>query len=131
MRPLPDGVETFTKNSIDGETRGEWYLRQMLGAGNISGGNALHMMTGNLSFQIEHHLYPDLPSNRYEEIAPQVQALFERYGLPYVTGSFPKQLASAWAKVIRLSLPNRTEPVATPISGTTPDPARTAKPVAA
>ena len=66
----------------------------------------MHMMTGNLSFQIEHHLFPDLPSNRYAEIAPQVQALFERYGLSYVTGSFPKQLASAWDKVFRLSLPN-------------------------
>ena len=64
------------------------------------------MMTGNLSFQIEHHLFPDLPSNRYKEIAPKVQALFEKYDLPYVTGSLPQQVASAWHKVIRLSLPN-------------------------
>jgi fatty acid desaturase len=103
---FPEGVETFEKASIEGETRGEWYLRQMLGAANISGGSALHMMTGNLSFQIEHHLFPDLPSNRYAEIAPQVQALFEKYDLAYVTGSFPKQLASAWGKVFRLALPN-------------------------
>jgi linoleoyl-CoA desaturase len=103
---FPSGVQTFTKTSIDGETRGEWYLRQMLGSANISGGKALHLMTGNLSFQVEHHLYPDLPSNRYSEIAPQVQALFEKYGLQYVTGPLPKQVASAWWKVIRLSLPN-------------------------
>jgi linoleoyl-CoA desaturase len=103
---FPKGVETFTRASIVDETRGEWYLRQMLGAGNISGGAALHMMTGNLSFQIEHHLYPDLPSNRYQEIAPKVQEIFERYGLNYVTGPFPKQLASAWATVFRLALPN-------------------------
>jgi linoleoyl-CoA desaturase len=104
---FPEGVETFEKTSIDGETRGEWYLRQMLGAANISGGPAFHLMTGNLSFQIEHHLFPDLPSNRYAEIAPKVQALFEEYGLTYVSGSFPRQLASAWHKVFRLSLPNR------------------------
>ncbi len=103
---FPEGVETFTKTSIDGETRGQWYLRQMLGAANITGGAATHMMTGNLSFQIEHHLYPDLPSNRYVEIAPQVRALFERYGLSYVEGSLPRQLGSAWKKVVRLSLPN-------------------------
>jgi linoleoyl-CoA desaturase len=103
---FPYGVETFEKTSIDGETRGEWYLRQMLGAANISGGPLLHLMTGNLSFQVEHHLYPDLPSNRYKEIAPKVQELFERYGLTYATGPFPKQLASAWAKVLRMSLPN-------------------------
>jgi linoleoyl-CoA desaturase len=64
------------------------------------------MMTGNLSHQIEHHLFPDLPSNRYREIAPRVRDLFERYGLEYVTGPMPKQVASAWKKVIRLSLPN-------------------------
>ncbi len=103
---FPDGVETFERTSIDGETRGQWYLRQMLGAANISGGPLLHLMTGNLSFQVEHHLYPDLPSNRYQEIAPKVQELFERYGLTYTTGPLPKQLASAWAKVLRLSLPN-------------------------
>jgi NADPH-dependent stearoyl-CoA 9-desaturase len=66
----------------------------------------MHFMTGNLSHQVEHHLFPDLPSNRYAEIAPQVQALFEKYDLPYVTGSLPRQVASAWKKVIRLSLPN-------------------------
>jgi fatty acid desaturase len=101
-----EGVETFERRSINGETRGEWYLRQMLGSANITGNKAMHFMTGNLSFQVEHHLFPDLPSNRYQEIAPQVQALFEKYGLTYVTGSLPRQVGSAWAKVFRLSLPN-------------------------
>jgi linoleoyl-CoA desaturase len=103
---FPEGVETFERRSIEGETRGEWYLRQMLGSANITGSRAMHFMTGNLSHQIEHHLFPDLPSNRYAEVAPQVQAVFARYGLSYVTGSLPRQVASAWRKVIRLSLPN-------------------------
>ncbi|HZJ05132.1 MAG TPA: fatty acid desaturase, partial [Nocardioidaceae bacterium] len=92
--------------SIEGETRGEWYLRQMLGAANIEGSPFLHLMTGNLSFQIEHHLFPDLPSNRYKEIAPKVRELFERYGLTYTTGSLPRQVGSAWKKVFRLAAPN-------------------------
>jgi linoleoyl-CoA desaturase len=103
---FPEGVETFERKSINGETRGEWYLRQMLGSANISGGRAMHIMTGNLSYQIEHHLFPDLPSNRYQEIAPKVQAIFDEYGLKYTTGPLPKQVASAWSKVVRLSLPN-------------------------
>ena len=103
---FPEGVETFEKASIEGETRAEWYLRQMLGAANITGGRFLHLMTGNLSFQVEHHLFPDLPSNRYKEIAPKVKDLFDRNGLTYVEGSLPKQLFSAWKKVVRLSLPN-------------------------
>ncbi|WP_081287588.1 fatty acid desaturase family protein [Mycobacterium asiaticum] len=103
---FPSGVQTYEKTSIVGETRGQWYLRQMLGSANISGNAVLHFMTGNLSFQIEHHLYPDLPSNRYQEIAPKVQELFDRYGLTYTTGSLPRQVGSAWKKVFRLSLPN-------------------------
>jgi linoleoyl-CoA desaturase len=103
---FPEGVQTYEKTSIDGETRGQWYLRQMLGSANISGSRWMHFMTGNLSFQIEHHLFPDLPSNRYQEIAPKVQELFECYGLDYVSGPLPKQVASAWKKVFRLSLPN-------------------------
>ena len=60
---FPEGVETFEQKSIpDDETRGEWYLRQMLGSANISGSKAMHLMSGNLSHQIEHHLFPDLPS---------------------------------------------------------------------
>jgi fatty acid desaturase len=103
---FPEGVETFERTSIEGETRGEWYLRQMLGSANISGSKAMHFMTGNLSHQIEHHLFPDLPSNRYAEIAPQVQDVFQRYGLSYHTAPLPQQVASAWHKVVRLSLPN-------------------------
>src|SRR3954449_10316754 len=103
---FPDGVATFERRSINGETHGEWYVRQMLGSANISGSAAMHFMTGNLSHQVEHHLFPDLPSNRYAEIAPQVRDLFDKYDLPYVTGSLPRQVGSAWKKVIRLSLPN-------------------------
>jgi NADPH-dependent stearoyl-CoA 9-desaturase len=103
---FPEGVQTYEKTSIDGETRAQWYLRQMLGSANISGSKWMHFMTGNLSFQIEHHLFPDLPSNRYQEIAPKVAELFERYGLSYTTGSLPRQVASAWQKVWRLALPN-------------------------
>ncbi|MGY2127874.1 fatty acid desaturase family protein [Blastococcus sp. SYSU DS0617] len=103
---FPEGVETFEKASIDGETRGEWYLRQMLGSANISGSKAMHILTGNLSHQVEHHLFPDLPSNRYAEIAPRVKDIFDRYGLTYHSAPLPQQVASAWHKVIRLSLPN-------------------------
>ena len=103
---FPEGVETFERRSIEGETRGDWYLRQMLGSANISGSKAMHIMTGNLSHQIEHHLFPDLPSNRYAEVAPQVQALFAKYDLNYHSAPLVAQVYSAWHKVVRLSLPN-------------------------
>lgn len=61
----------------------------------------------DLSHQIEHHVFPDLPSNRYREIAGPVRELFERHGLPCNSRPLPRQVASAWHKVLRLSLPPR------------------------
>ncbi len=104
---FPEGVETFELETLDeNETKGEWYLRQMLGSADISGSPLMHLMTGNLSHQIEHHCFPDLPSNRYAEIAPDVEDLFQRYGLSYNTRPLVPQVASAWHRVLRLSFPN-------------------------
>lgn len=102
---FPEGVEVFTEEQIEGETRGQWYLRQLLGSCNIDGSPLLHIMSGNLSHQIEHHLFPDLPSNRYAEIAPRVRALCEKFGLPYHTGSLLGQAANVWKRIFRLALP--------------------------
>jgi linoleoyl-CoA desaturase len=104
---FPEGVSTFEQEELDeNETRGHWYLRQMLGSANISGSRFMHLMSGNLSHQIEHHIFPDLPSNRYVEIAPRVREVFDRFGLPYNARPLVRQVASAWHKVVRLSLPN-------------------------
>ncbi|MFE0254366.1 fatty acid desaturase family protein [Streptomyces sp. NPDC059010] len=102
---FPGDVRTFTEDEIEGETRGEWYLRQIQGSANIEGGRLLHILTGNLSHQIEHHVFPDLPSNRYAEVAPRVREICARYGLPYVTGSLRQQYASMWGRVLRHALP--------------------------
>jgi NADPH-dependent stearoyl-CoA 9-desaturase len=103
---FPEGVETFEIDRVpDDETQGEWYLRQMLGSADITGSPLLHLLTGNLSHQIEHHLFPDLPSNRYAEIAPQVRDVMERHGLRYHAAPLLTQVGSAWHKVVRLSLP--------------------------
>ncbi len=104
---FPEGVSVFELEELDDdETRGEWYVRQMLGSANISGSRVLHLMSGNLSHQIEHHCFPDLPSNRYAEIAPRVRELFDRYDLAYNARPLVRQVGSAWHRVVRLSLPN-------------------------
>ncbi|MEV5650568.1 acyl-CoA desaturase [Nocardia sp. NPDC052254] len=102
---FPSGVQTFTEEETENETRGEWYVRQMLGSANITGSKLFHVLSGNLSHQIEHHLFPDLPANRYPEIAPEVRALCEKYGLPYNTGRLSKQIGSVWLKICKLALP--------------------------
>ena len=102
---FPDGVEIFPRGSAENETRGHWYRRQVLGSANFEGGPLMHLMTGNLDHQIEHHLFPDLPSNRYVEVAPKVREVCERHGVAYNTGSFARQFGSVVRKVLRLSLP--------------------------
>jgi linoleoyl-CoA desaturase len=102
---FPDGVHTFSEDEVADETRGGWYVRQLLGAANIDGRPPFHFLSGNLSFQIEHHLFPDMPSSRYAEIAPRVREVCERYGLPYNTGPLRKQLGSVHRTILRLAFP--------------------------
>lgn len=102
---FPSGVHHFSKEDVDGETRARWYIRQLLGSANIGGGKLFHILSGNLSHQIEHHLFPDMPSNRYPEVAPRVRALATRYRLPYNTGSLTRQFGSTTWTIWRLAFP--------------------------
>ena len=102
---FPDGVEIFPKGSADNESRGGWYRRQILGSSNFEGGKVMNLMTGNLDFQIEHHLFPDMASTRYAEVAPRVREVCERHGLRYNTGSFARQFGTVIRKVLRYTLP--------------------------
>jgi NADPH-dependent stearoyl-CoA 9-desaturase len=106
---FPEGTHEFTEEETENETRGQWYHRQLLGSANLSGGPLFHIMSGNLSFQIEHHLFPDLPANRYAEISVEVQEVCERYGLPYNVGPLPQQFGSVVRKICRLALPETTQ----------------------
>jgi fatty acid desaturase len=120
---FPEGVATFTKEEAADESRGAWYLRQLLGSANITGGPLFHVLSGNLSHQIEHHLFPDIPAHRYAEMSVEVRDICERYGLPYNTGSFTKQLGSVWSRIFKLATPwakaeERPEPTTLPAGWT-------------
>jgi len=105
MGHIPDGAESFTEEQFESESRGGWYVRQLTGSCNLDGTPLFHLMSGHLSFQIEHHLFPDLPSNRYASIAPRVRAICERYGLPYSSGPLGRQWRSVARKILRYSFP--------------------------
>ncbi len=103
---FPDGAEKFSSDVLEHETRGEWYLRQILGTANFDAGPVLAFASGNLCYQIEHHLFPDLPSNRYAQIAHRVRAVCDKYDLPYTTGSIAKQYLSTLRTIHKLALPD-------------------------
>jgi fatty acid desaturase len=102
-----DGAEKFNPSVLEGETKPEWYLRQMLGTANFRAGKVLGFMTGNLCYQIEHHLFPDLPHNRYPEIAERVRALCVTYDLPYTTGPLLRQYLLTVRTICKLALPDQ------------------------
>jgi linoleoyl-CoA desaturase len=104
---FPDGAEKFALADMEGESKGQWYLRQMLGSANIDAGPAMAFMTGNLAYQIEHHLYPDLPSYRLAEISVRVREVCDKYDLPYTSGPMLVQYSKTWRTIAKLSLPDR------------------------
>lgn len=81
--------------------RAEWFLRQVLGTTNFStGGDARDFLHGFLSYQIEHHLFPDLPPLQYQRLQPKVKALCEKFGVPYRQETVGKRVKKLVAIVI-------------------------------
>jgi linoleoyl-CoA desaturase len=102
---FPDQTYVFEQDEVRDEKPGGRYVRQLIGAANINGSPMFHIMSGNLGYQVEHHLYPDMPSSRYGEIAPRVREICKRYGLPYNTGPFSKQWGKVQRTILRLAFP--------------------------
>ncbi|MDC9004749.1 fatty acid desaturase family protein [Mycobacterium marinum] len=100
---FPDGTQEFSVEETQNESRGQWYFRQVLGSANLTGGKTFHLLSGNLSHQIEHHLFPDIPARRYAEIAPEVQEICERYGIPYNRGPLLRQFGTVVRKIVKLA----------------------------
>jgi NADPH-dependent stearoyl-CoA 9-desaturase len=119
---FPDGTHEFTEEEAANETRGEWYYRQLLGSANLDGGKLFHIMSGNLSHQIEHHLFPDLPAHRYAEISVEVREICERYGIPYNSGPLHRQFGSVVRKIARLAVPPKPSLPSLPFRGRREEP---------
>lgn len=66
-------------------SRGEFYVRQVVGSVNYrTGGDAVDVAHLWLNYQIEHHLFPDVPMLAYRRVQPKVAALCARHGVPYL-----------------------------------------------
>ena len=103
-------AEVFHRSVLDGESRGHWYLRQLRGSSNLRGGKWFHILSGNLSHQIEHHLFPTVPAHRYQGLSLDVQEICRRYGQHYNTGSLPRQFGQVVWRILRHSMPSAPAP---------------------
>lgn len=104
---FPEGSHTFDEAECKNESKGQWYYRQILGSCNFEGGDVMHIMSGHLSCQVEHHLFPDIPSSRYRALSKEVQVICKKYNIPYNTDSFLNQYKTVIKKVIVHSFPNK------------------------
>lgn len=112
LRNVFTGLSFYTGHMVEGvkhydempKNRAEWYVQQIEGTANVRADRLTSMLMGHLNYQIEHHLFPKLPPNRLEEVAPKVEALCEKYGVQYLTGSFGDQIASVFKRTLKYAL---------------------------
>lgn len=88
-----DDVMAFDEKA---KGKGEFYLRQILGSVNYpTGSNFNDFFYGWLNYQIEHHLWPNLPLSQYQALQPQTLALCKKHNIPYLQESVFKRLRKA------------------------------------
>jgi len=79
-----------------GKGKGEFYLRQILGSVNYpTGSDSNDFFYGWLNYQIEHHLWPDIPLSQYQYVQPKVVEVCKKHGIPYCQDSVFKRLRKA------------------------------------
>jgi fatty acid desaturase len=105
-------AEVFHKSVLENELPGHWYLRQLRGSSNLKGGKLFHILSGNLSHQIEHHLFPTVPARRYATMSVKVQEVCERFGQNYNNDHLHKQFAQVVWRIIRHSFPSSPKSLA-------------------
>jgi NADPH-dependent stearoyl-CoA 9-desaturase len=97
-------VGTETKHYAEkANGRAEWYRMQVEATNNFEVPHLVSVLCGALDRQIEHHLFPALPTNRLREIAPEVRAICEAHGVEYRTDTWPRTLGKALKKIAELS----------------------------
>ncbi len=74
--------------------KGHWYLSQLESSVNFKGSRRMSILWGHLNYQIEHHLFPDIPSHHYPDMAKEVKVVCKKYGVDY-------KCNPSWGRAIR------------------------------
>lgn len=74
--------------------KGHWYLSQLESSVNFKGSRRMSILWGHLNYQIEHHLFPDIPSRHYPDMAKEVKAVCKKYNVDY-------KCNPTWGRAIR------------------------------
>ncbi|XP_005093182.1 acyl-CoA 6-desaturase [Aplysia californica] len=91
MNHLPQEIDRDSKDL-------DWFSLQLRGTCNVEPSPFNDWFTGHLNYQIEHHLFPTMPRMNYYKVAPLVQSLCKKHGIPYES----KPLLTAFADIVRM-----------------------------
>jgi len=90
-------AEDIYQFSSPHKTQGEFYLRQIMGSVNYNtGSDLIDFGQGFLNYQIEHHLFPNMPQSFYQKMQPIVKDICKKHDLEYRQESVWKR---AWMTV--------------------------------
>ncbi|MEV6833982.1 acyl-CoA desaturase [Streptomyces sp. NPDC051133] len=76
--PNHKGMPTFS-----GDERPDFLRRQVLTSRNVRGGRLTDVMLGGLNYQIEHHLFPSMPTPHLRRAQAVVRRYCAEIGVPY------------------------------------------------
>jgi fatty acid desaturase len=82
----------------------DYLRRQVLTSRNITGGPAVDFLMGGLNHQIEHHLFPSLPSANLRKARAMIREYCIEMELPYTERPLPKAMADVVRSVHRIGL---------------------------
>lgn len=99
------GIKVFSESEVKALPVEHWWVRQVESSANFMSGRFLSILTGHLGYHVEHHLFPDIPSCRYPEMAPTVRQICIRHNVEYNTASFSRRLIELFFRVLVFSLP--------------------------
>ncbi|MEA1983417.1 MAG: fatty acid desaturase [Campylobacterota bacterium] len=86
-------AEDIYQFSTPHKTQGEYYLRQIMGSVNYNtGSDFIDFQHGFLNYQIEHHLFPEMPHSFYQKMQPIVKDICKKHNLEYRQESVFKRI---------------------------------------
>jgi fatty acid desaturase len=94
--PHPTGTEDFLR-------------KQVVTSRNVRGGWLVNTALGGLNYQIEHHLFPGMPSPNLSKAQPIVQAYCAEIGVPYEQAGLIESYRQALRHLHEVGAPARAE----------------------
>ncbi|WP_217999148.1 fatty acid desaturase family protein [Nocardiopsis trehalosi] len=93
--------------TVTGEDRLDFLRKQVLTSRNVVGGRFTDVALGGLNYQIEHHLFPSMPSPHLGRARTIVRAYCAEIGVPYHETGFVRSHAEALTYMHRVGAPLR------------------------